>query len=34
LVASCRSPDYFNISEILEENKHFFEAFGGHKNAA
>lgn len=34
LVASCRSPEYFNISEILEENKHFFEAFGGHKQAA
>jgi single-stranded-DNA-specific exonuclease len=28
LVASCRSPEYFNIAEILEENKHFFEAFG------
>ncbi len=34
LVASCRSPEYFNIAEILEENKHFFEAFGGHKQAA
>lgn len=34
LVASCRSPDYFSLIEILERYKDMFLAFGGHKNAA
>jgi len=34
LVASCRSPEYFSIVEILERYKDYFEAFGGHKQAA
>ncbi|MDD3302651.1 MAG: single-stranded-DNA-specific exonuclease RecJ [Candidatus Gracilibacteria bacterium] len=33
-VASCRSPDYFSIVEILEKYKDYFIAFGGHKQAA
>ncbi|MDD5213514.1 MAG: single-stranded-DNA-specific exonuclease RecJ [Candidatus Gracilibacteria bacterium] len=33
-VASCRSPEYFNIVELLEEFKGEFLAFGGHKQAA
>lgn len=33
-VASCRSPEYFNIVELLEEFKGEFIAFGGHKQAA
>lgn len=33
-VASCRSPDYFDIVEILEQYKSYFIAFGGHKQAA
>lgn len=34
MIASCRSPEYFSIVELLEKNKHFFERFGGHKQAA
>lgn len=34
LVASCRSPEYFDIVEILEQYKDYFEAFWGHKQAA
>ncbi len=34
LVASCRSPDYFSLIDILERYKDMFLAFGGHKNAA
>jgi single-stranded-DNA-specific exonuclease len=34
LVASCRSPDYFDIVEILTRHAHFFERFWGHKQAA
>jgi single-stranded-DNA-specific exonuclease len=34
LVASCRSPDYFSIVDILETYKEYFIAFGGHRQAA
>ncbi|MDR0772176.1 MAG: hypothetical protein LBF15_03965 [Candidatus Peribacteria bacterium] len=34
LVASCRSPEYFSIIELLEKYKDYFIAFGGHKQAA
>lgn len=34
MIASCRSPEFFSIVELLEKNKHFFERFGGHKQAA
>lgn len=34
LVASCRSPEYFSIIEILEKYKDYFIAFGWHKQAA
>lgn len=34
LVASCRSPEYFSIIEILEKYKSHFLHFGGHKQAA
>jgi single-stranded-DNA-specific exonuclease len=34
LIASCRSPDYFDIVELLTRHSHFFERFGGHKQAA
>lgn len=34
LVASCRSPEYFSIIEILEKYKQHFIAFGWHKQAA
>ncbi|MBB1564804.1 single-stranded-DNA-specific exonuclease RecJ [Candidatus Gracilibacteria bacterium] len=34
LVASCRSPDYFSIVDILTKYKDYFIAFGGHKQAA
>lgn len=34
LVASCRSPEYFSIVDILEEFKDYFIAFWGHKQAA
>lgn len=34
LVASCRSPDYFSLIDILEKYKDMFLAYGGHKNAA
>nr|MDD3720607.1 single-stranded-DNA-specific exonuclease RecJ [Candidatus Gracilibacteria bacterium] len=34
LVASCRSPEFFSIVEILEKYKDYFVAFGGHKQAA
>lgn len=34
LVASCRSPDYFSIVDILEKYKQYFIAFGGHRQAA
>ncbi len=33
-VASCRSPDYFSIVEILEKYKDYFLAFWWHKQAA
>jgi len=33
-VASCRSPDYFSIVEILEKYKDYFIAFWWHKQAA
>ncbi|MCH8518749.1 single-stranded-DNA-specific exonuclease RecJ [Candidatus Gracilibacteria bacterium] len=33
-VASCRSPSYVSIVEILEEYKDMFLAFGGHAGAA
>lgn len=34
LVASCRSPEYFSIIEILEKYKSYFLHFWGHKQAA
>ena len=34
LVASCRSPDYFSIVDILTKYKDYFVAFWGHKQAA
>jgi len=34
LVASCRSPDFFSIIEVLEKYKDYFIAFWGHKQAA
>lgn len=34
LVASCRSPEYFSIIEILEKYKDYFLTFWGHKQAA
>jgi single-stranded-DNA-specific exonuclease len=34
LVASCRSPKYFSIIEILEKYESYFLAFWGHKQAA
>ncbi len=34
LVASCRSPDYFSIIDMLEKYKQYFIAFWWHKNAA
>jgi single-stranded-DNA-specific exonuclease len=34
LIASCRSPGYFSIIEILEKYKSYFLHFWGHKQAA
>ena len=34
LVASCRSPEYFSIVDILEKYKEYFITFWGHKWAA
>lgn len=34
LVASCRSPEYFSIIDILDEHKDYFITFGWHKQAA
>jgi single-stranded-DNA-specific exonuclease len=34
LVASCRSPEYFSMIEILEKYTDYFIAFWGHKQAA
>ncbi len=34
LVASCRSPEFFSIVEILEKYKNYFIAFWWHKQAA
>lgn len=34
LIASCRSPEFFSIVEILEKYKDYFIAFWGHKQAA
>ena len=34
LVASCRSPEYFCLVEMLEKYKNYFIAFGWHKQAA
>lgn len=34
LIASCRSPEYFSMVDILEKYKEYFVAFGGHKQAA
>lgn len=34
LVASCRSPDYFDMIKVLENYKDYFIAFGWHKQAA
>jgi len=34
LVASARSPEYFNIIEAITHNKEYLESFGGHSQAA
>jgi single-stranded-DNA-specific exonuclease len=34
LIASCRSPEFFSIINILEKYKDYFLHFGGHKQAA
>lgn len=34
LVASCRSPEWCNLVELLDECKHFFVRYGGHRQAA
>lgn len=34
LVASCRSPEYYSIIELLDKFKDYFEAFWWHKQAA
>jgi len=34
LVASCRSPDFFSIIDLLEKYKDYFIGFGWHKQAA
>lgn len=34
LVASCRSPEFFSMIDILEKYKDYFIAFGWHKQAA
>ena len=34
LVASCRSPEFYSIIDILEQHKDMFIAFGWHKQAA
>ncbi|NDK07759.1 single-stranded-DNA-specific exonuclease RecJ [Candidatus Gracilibacteria bacterium] len=33
-IASCRSPDYFSIVDILEKYQDYFLRYGGHKQAA
>lgn len=33
-VASCRSPEWCNLVELLDECKEFFVRYGGHKQAA
>lgn len=34
LVASCRSPDWCNLVELLDECKEYFVRYGGHRQAA
>ncbi|PZM86427.1 single-stranded-DNA-specific exonuclease RecJ [Candidatus Gracilibacteria bacterium] len=34
LVASCRSPEYFSMVDILTKYEDYFISFGGHKQAA
>lgn len=34
LVASCRSPEWCNLVELLDECKEFFVRYGGHRQAA
>jgi single-stranded-DNA-specific exonuclease len=34
LVASCRSPEWCNLVELLDETKSFFIRYGGHRQAA
>jgi len=34
LVASCRSPEYFSMIDLLEKHKEYFIGFGWHKQAA
>lgn len=34
LVASCRSPEWCNLVELLDECKDFFVRYGGHRQAA
>lgn len=34
LVASCRSPEWCNLVELLDECKDFFIRYGGHRQAA
>ena len=33
-IASCRSPEYFSIVDILEKYKDYFQRYGWHKQAA
>lgn len=33
-VASCRSPDWCNLVELLDASKEFFIRYGGHRQAA
>lgn len=34
LVASCRSPEYFSMIELLDKFKDYYIGYGGHKQAA
>lgn len=34
LVASCRSPEWCNLVELLDDSKKFFVRYGGHRQAA
>jgi single-stranded-DNA-specific exonuclease len=34
MIASCRSPEWCNIVTLLDDSKHFFKRYGGHRQAA